>query len=147
LERKNGWTLTELAGDTSVTAMQNMLQSSCWDPDEVRDDVRERVVAGLGERDGGRPHRSAATSAAIGVAGSWPARSIADPTEIAYYVCFGPRGTRLRQLVRVAGTRWSIEDLFQTVKNETGWTTTRSAATTPGTPTSPCPWPPWRFSP
>jgi SRSO17 transposase len=47
-------------------------------------------------------------------------RSISDPTEIAYYVCFGPRGTRLRELVRVAGTRWAIEESFQTAKNEVG---------------------------
>jgi SRSO17 transposase len=47
-------------------------------------------------------------------------RSISDPTGIAYYVCYGPRGIRLRELVRVAGTRWSVEELFQTAKNETG---------------------------
>jgi SRSO17 transposase len=47
-------------------------------------------------------------------------RSSSDPTEIAYYVCFGPRGTRLRELVRVAGTRWAIEESFQTAKNEVG---------------------------
>jgi SRSO17 transposase len=47
-------------------------------------------------------------------------RSISDPTEIAYYVCYGKRGTRLRELVRVAGTRWAIEESFQTAKNEVG---------------------------
>jgi SRSO17 transposase len=47
-------------------------------------------------------------------------RSVADPTEIAYYVCYGPRGTRLRDLVRVAGTRWAVEECFQTAKNEVG---------------------------
>ena len=47
-------------------------------------------------------------------------RSISDPTDIAYYVCFGPRGTRLRELVLVAGTRWAIEESFQTAKNEVG---------------------------
>ena len=47
-------------------------------------------------------------------------RSISDPTEIAYYLCYGPRGTRLRELVRVAGTRWAIEESFQTAKNEVG---------------------------
>jgi SRSO17 transposase len=47
-------------------------------------------------------------------------RSIADPTDIAYYVCFGPAGTSLEELVRVAGTRWAIEECFQTTKNETG---------------------------
>jgi SRSO17 transposase len=47
-------------------------------------------------------------------------RSISDPTDIAYYVCYGKRGTRLRTLVRVAGTRWAIEESFQTAKNEVG---------------------------
>jgi SRSO17 transposase len=47
-------------------------------------------------------------------------RSISDPSEIAFYVCFGPRGTRLRELVRVAGTRWAVEESFQTAKNEVG---------------------------
>ena len=47
-------------------------------------------------------------------------RSITKPDEIAYYVCFGARGTRLRDLVRVAGTRWAVEESFQTAKNEVG---------------------------
>lgn len=47
-------------------------------------------------------------------------RSISDPGEIAYYVCFGRRGTRLRELVRVAGSRWAVEESFQTAKNEVG---------------------------
>jgi SRSO17 transposase len=47
-------------------------------------------------------------------------RSISDPPDIAYYLCYGPRGTRLRELVRVAGTRWAIEESFQTAKNEVG---------------------------
>ncbi|MEU9511020.1 transposase [Micromonospora sp. NPDC048170] len=40
--------------------------------------------------------------------------------EIAYYRCFGRRGTQLRDLVRVAGSRWAIEQSFQTAKNEVG---------------------------
>jgi SRSO17 transposase len=47
-------------------------------------------------------------------------RSISDPTEIAYYLCYAPAGTRLRTLVRVAGSRWAIEESFQTAKNEVG---------------------------
>ncbi|CAM01633.1 transposase [Saccharopolyspora erythraea NRRL 2338] len=47
-------------------------------------------------------------------------RSITDPTEIAYYVCYGPAETPLTELVRVAGSRWAIEECFQTAKNETG---------------------------
>jgi SRSO17 transposase len=47
-------------------------------------------------------------------------RSVADPSDIAYYVCFGPAGTSVEELVRVAGSRWAVEECFQTAKNETG---------------------------
>ena len=47
-------------------------------------------------------------------------RSITDPDEIAYYICYGPADTELAELVRVAGARWAIEECFQTAKNETG---------------------------
>jgi SRSO17 transposase len=47
-------------------------------------------------------------------------RSITDPDDIAYYICYGPAETELSELVRVAGTRWAIEECFQTAKNETG---------------------------
>jgi hypothetical protein len=49
LERKNGWTLAERAGDRSPNALQEMLYSPCWDPDLVRDDLRDYVVEQLGE--------------------------------------------------------------------------------------------------
>jgi SRSO17 transposase len=47
-------------------------------------------------------------------------RSITDPTELAYYLCFGPAGTTIGQLVRIAGARWAIEECFASAKNETG---------------------------
>lgn len=47
-------------------------------------------------------------------------RSITDPDEIAYYLCYGPADTELTELVGVAGARWAIEECFQTAKNETG---------------------------
>ena len=47
-------------------------------------------------------------------------RSIANPGELAYYVCFGPAETVLKQLVRVAGTRWSIEECFEEAKGQVG---------------------------
>ena len=40
--------------------------------------------------------------------------------ELAYYVCFAPASTSLVGLVRVAGSRWAIEDGFQQAKNEVG---------------------------
>ena len=47
-------------------------------------------------------------------------RSIAQPEELAYYVCFGPSDTALEDLVRVAGTRWAIEECFEEDKGQLG---------------------------
>ena len=47
-------------------------------------------------------------------------RSLSDPTELAYYVVFAPRGTPLRTLVQVAGQRWRIEQSFELAKGEVG---------------------------
>jgi SRSO17 transposase len=40
--------------------------------------------------------------------------------ELAFYRCAAPAATPLRELVRVAGARWAIEECFHTSKNETG---------------------------
>ena len=47
-------------------------------------------------------------------------RSIAKPDELAYYVCFGPSGTAMAELVRVAGRRWAIEECFEEAKGQVG---------------------------
>jgi len=47
-------------------------------------------------------------------------RSIADPTELAFYRCVGPTGTPLIGLVRVAGARWAVEEGFEQGKGEVG---------------------------
>ena len=47
-------------------------------------------------------------------------RSLTDPTDLAYYVCFCPAETPLAELVGVAGTRWAIEESFESAKGEVG---------------------------
>jgi SRSO17 transposase len=47
-------------------------------------------------------------------------RSLSASAELAYYVVFGPVGTPLVEIVRVAGTRWAIEESFETAKGEVG---------------------------
>ena len=47
-------------------------------------------------------------------------RSVAKPGELAYYMCFGPAETTLAELVRVAGTRWAIEECFEEAKGQVG---------------------------
>ena len=59
----------------------------------------------------------------------WPAnvgfwllarRSISDPTDLAFYVCFAPADTSLATLVQVAGCRWRVEEAFEQAKGEVG---------------------------
>src|SRR5580658_433497 len=40
LERRNGWTLAERAGEVSPDGMQRLLRRADWDADAVRDDIR-----------------------------------------------------------------------------------------------------------
>ncbi len=62
-----------------------------------------------------RPHWS-------GGFGHWvlARRSLTDPTDIAYYICYGPAATRLKDLVKTAGARWQVEECFQMAKGECG---------------------------
>ncbi|MGW2836011.1 IS701 family transposase [Streptomyces sp. NPDC001286] len=47
-------------------------------------------------------------------------RSLARPDEIAYYLAHAPNATAVAELVRIAATRWAIEEAFQAAKNECG---------------------------
>jgi SRSO17 transposase len=47
-------------------------------------------------------------------------RSISDPSESAFYRCWATGPVGLPELVRVAGARWSVEEVFQATKNEVG---------------------------
>jgi SRSO17 transposase len=46
-------------------------------------------------------------------------RSIHRPAELAFYLCHSTGPASLHRLVQVAGARWTIEECFQTAKNET----------------------------
>jgi SRSO17 transposase len=47
-------------------------------------------------------------------------RSLADPSKCAYYRVAGPAQTTLEDLVRVAGSRWRIEEGIEAAKGEVG---------------------------
>ncbi len=54
-------------------------------------------------------------------AGHWLlCRRSLDDGELAYYICYGPAGTTLAELVGIAGTRWTVECCFQQAKGEAG---------------------------
>ncbi|GAA3503337.1 hypothetical protein GCM10019016_104470 [Streptomyces prasinosporus] len=52
--------------------------------------------------------------------------------ELAYYRCCAPRPVPLSTLVKVAGSRWTVEETFQSRRPWPGRTSTGSAAGTPG---------------
>ena len=47
-------------------------------------------------------------------------RSVTEPSEVAYFLCGGPPATSLRDLARVAGKRWAIEECFALAKGGCG---------------------------
>ena len=47
-------------------------------------------------------------------------RRLDEPDELAFHLTLAPEGTDLATLVRVAGTRWTIESCFEAAKGEVG---------------------------
>jgi SRSO17 transposase len=47
-------------------------------------------------------------------------RRLSTPTELAYYLVCGPVATPLAESVRVAGSRWALEECLETAKGEVG---------------------------
>jgi SRSO17 transposase len=51
VQRKNSWQLAEQIGEDAPYGVQHLLGRSDWDPEEVRDDLRNYVVGSLGDPD------------------------------------------------------------------------------------------------
>jgi SRSO17 transposase len=47
-------------------------------------------------------------------------RSLSEPADVTAYVVFVPQPTTLEEVVRVAGSRWTIESSFEAAKGEVG---------------------------
>lgn len=47
-------------------------------------------------------------------------RSVSRPDEISYYIAYCPADTTLDQLLHIAGSRWAVEECFQSAKQECG---------------------------
>lgn len=52
IERKNGWTIAEHAGEKEPKAMQRFLNLTSWDADALRDMNRDYAIESLGDPDG-----------------------------------------------------------------------------------------------
>ena len=53
VRRKNSWQMAEAIGETRPRGVQHLLNDARWDPDAVRDDLREYVVEHLGDEASG----------------------------------------------------------------------------------------------
>src|SRR5438309_11394857 len=51
VQRKNAWQVAEQIGDADPYGVQYLMGRSEWDPEAVRDDLRDYVVAALGDAD------------------------------------------------------------------------------------------------
>jgi SRSO17 transposase len=47
-------------------------------------------------------------------------RSVGRPENISYYIAYCSAQTTLDELIRIAGSRWAIEECFQSAKQECG---------------------------
>ena len=78
VERKNGWQLAEHAGYAHPRTIQRVLDRSAWDPDEVRDDLREFVLRTAPPHHRAfvmRSSRSSTTAPTASQPGAWLTRS------------------------------------------------------------------------
>lgn len=112
--RRNDMLITAEGGQARADDLIAGLPTRAW----------RRISAGAGAH-GPREYDWARIPIRIGWArgrGHWllARRSITNPTEIAYYVCYGPRRASLADLAWTAGARWRIEECFQQAKNEAG---------------------------
>jgi SRSO17 transposase len=100
-------------GQRPVTSWIKRLPRKAW----------QRLSAGDGAKGPRRydwvyiPHSGAAPGFQCGLL---VRRSIADPTELTFYMTHAPTGTSLARLVQIAGLRWPIESLFEQGKGEVG---------------------------
>lgn len=108
------WVDTEaLCGRVPIATLARKLPARSW----------RRIAVGDGTK-GPRAFRWAAHPFPGGPAGwaKWVLfrRSLADPADITYYRAFGPEGTTVDELARVAASRWAIEEGFQRLKGDVG---------------------------
>jgi SRSO17 transposase len=122
-EHEASYVLATRCSDTLITAGGHQRRA-----DQLVTDLDarawRRISAGAGAH-GPREYDWARIPIRIGWArgrGHWllARRSISDPGQIAYFICYGPRRSSLADLAWIAGARWRIEECFQQAKNDAG---------------------------
>ncbi len=104
--------------NTACTDARNR-ETIVWDlPARLKPNTWQRRACGTGTK-GFRVYDWALVNSADPDHQYMIRRSI-DDGELAYYHCHNPRHESFGELVRVAGSRWPVEECFGAAKNETG---------------------------
>ena len=100
------------SGEMRADTLAESLPAQAWRP----------ISAGAGSKGPRTYHWARAPIRPLAGPGYWllTRASLTDSEDRAHYLCYGPASTPLRELVRVAGARWAIEESFQTAKGEVG---------------------------
>ena len=104
-------TFTTRAGEQRADALIAAAPTRGWQRLSAAGPGRTARGSTIGPGSRSRPGRAPAAAT-----GCWPA----DPAEIAYYACYGPRRSTAADLAWIAGSRWHIEECFQQAKGEAG---------------------------
>jgi SRSO17 transposase len=103
---------TEIAGsdgqDTEIQEAAQNLSRTAW----------QRHACGIGAK--GFRSYDWALIASDHPSHQYMIRRSLDDGELAYYHCFNPRHEHLLELIRVAGSRWPVEECFEAEKSEVG---------------------------
>ena len=102
------------SGKVKVSALSGELPKGAW----------QRISAGNGSK-GPRLYDWAWTEVNHPHGDGWCRRvlfrrSISSPGEISFYLVFAPQTAALKEAVEAAGSRWRIEECFESAKGETG---------------------------
>ncbi len=143
LERKNGWTLAERAGESGPQGMQRLLRRGTRTRGS---DCRSVPVLTGHVNTTGRAGRSTGRGLAVAGIGCWPGAASPPPGRSPTTRVTGRRGPGWSIWPSPPGHAGTSKRRFSRPKAKRGSTTTRSADTGPGMPTSPCLYSPSRNS-
>jgi SRSO17 transposase len=113
-EKPTTWPPDAPPGQVAVSAVAAALEPGAW----------QRLSCGEGAQ-GERLYDWACVPLRPALRDGWVhallvRRHPTEPDEVAYYLVYAPNGTPLAEIVRPAGCRWAIEDVFKLAKRQAG---------------------------
>jgi SRSO17 transposase len=113
-EKPSTWPPYGMPGQVAVAALRAGLEPEAW----------HRLSCGEGAQ-GERLYDWAYVPLRPALRAGWVhgvlfRRSLTQADEVAYYLVYAPEAARLDEMVRAAGSRWAIEDVFKLAKGQVG---------------------------